>query len=60
VTDDTVSPQPHSTEPTWAFSDYGEWLDEGTATVLDDVGRRAPTPPSARPTGVLREYQHAA
>jgi predicted GNAT family acetyltransferase len=47
VKDDAVSPQPHSTEPTWAFSDYGEWLDEGTAAVLDDMGRRVPTPPSA-------------
>ena len=52
MTDGTVSPQPLSTEPTWAFSDYGEWLDEGTATVLDDVGRRAPAPPSGRPSFV--------
>ena len=47
MTDNAVSPQPHSAEPTWAFSDYGEWLDEGTAAVLDDMGRRVPTPPSA-------------
>lgn len=45
--DNQASPQPHSTEPTWAFSDYGEQLDEGTAAVLDDMGRRVPTPPSA-------------
>ena len=47
MTDDSVSPQPHSTKATWAFSDYGEWLDEGTAVVLDDMGRRVPTPPYA-------------
>jgi predicted GNAT family acetyltransferase len=47
MTDNAVSQQPHSTGPAWAFSDYGEWLDEGTAAVLDDMGRRVPTPASA-------------
>ncbi len=31
-------------KPTWSFSDYGEWLDEGTKTVLDDMGSRAAAP----------------
>ena len=26
---------------TWSFSDYGEWLDEGTSTVLEDMTDRA-------------------
>lgn len=47
MTDNALSKQPHSTGPAWAFSDYGEWLDEGTAAVLDDMGRRVPTPASA-------------
>lgn len=47
MTDNPVRSQPDSTKPTFAFSDYGEWLDEGTAAVLDDMGRRVPTPPSA-------------
>ncbi len=47
MTDNPVRSEPDSTEPTWAFSDYGEWLDEGTAAVLDDMGRRVPTPASA-------------
>ena len=45
MTDNGASPRSHLAEPTWSFSDYGEWLDEGTATVLDDMGRRVPTPP---------------
>jgi uncharacterized protein len=28
-------------KPTWSFSDYGEWLDEGTSAVLQDMGSRA-------------------
>lgn len=27
-------------KPTWSFSDYGEWLDEGTSTILQDMGNR--------------------
>ena len=46
MTDNTVGSQTDSTEPTRTFSDYGEWLDEGSAVVLDDMGRRVPTPPS--------------
>jgi len=53
VTDNTVRTQPDSTEPTtWAFSDYGEWLDEGTAAVQDDMGRRVPSPAPAKPSFV--------
>lgn len=52
MTENAVSPQPTPSEPSWAFSDYGEWLDEGTAAVLDDMGRRVPAPPSAPPSFV--------
>jgi predicted GNAT family acetyltransferase len=34
----------HPMEPTWSFSDYGEWLDEGTSAVLEDMGARAVAP----------------
>ncbi|HEY1704117.1 MAG TPA: GNAT family N-acetyltransferase [Trebonia sp.] len=34
----------HPTKPTWSFSDYGEWLDEGTSAVLEDMGTRAIAP----------------
>jgi hypothetical protein len=33
-------------EPTWSFSDYGEWLDEGTSEVLQGMGARAVAPES--------------
>jgi predicted GNAT family acetyltransferase len=52
MTDNAVQSTSDPTEPTWAFSDYGEWLDEGTAAVLDDMGRRVPSPPTAAPSFV--------
>ncbi|HSZ42058.1 MAG TPA: GNAT family N-acetyltransferase [Trebonia sp.] len=51
MTDDAVRSQPDTTKSTWAFSDYGEWLDEGTAAVLGDMGRRVP--PSAAPLSFI-------
>jgi len=53
-------------KPAWSFSDYGEWLDEGTRTVLQDMGRRAatradagqsfvPVPPADYPFNVVHD-----
>jgi predicted GNAT family acetyltransferase len=39
-------------KPTWSFSDYGEWLDEGTSAVLEDMGARVAAPVAAGPAFV--------
>jgi predicted GNAT family acetyltransferase len=39
-----------SMSATWSFSDYGEWLDEGTNTVLQDVASRARAARASRPS----------
>jgi hypothetical protein len=41
---ETPQAQPYDWHPmrkTWSFSDYGEWLDEGTTALIEDIGTRS-------------------
>lgn len=55
----------HPMRKTWSFSDYGEWLDEGTTALIDDIGARTkepatgqgPVPASDYPIDVVHDHE---
>jgi predicted GNAT family acetyltransferase len=67
---DTPTSQPDDRHPmrkTWSFSDYGEWLDEGTTALIEDIGARTresatgrapvPVPTSDYPINVVHDFE---